>query len=61
MTGDAESMSLAELTKQIQKLTKEMSSAAAELDFERAARLRDRIFELKAHVREIHEDSKKNK
>ena len=61
MTGDAESMSLAELTKQIQKLTKEMSSAAAELDFERAASLRDRIFELKAHVREIHEDSKKNK
>ena len=61
MTGDAESMSLAELTKQIQKLTKEMSSAAAELDFERAAKLRDRIFELKAHVREIHEDSKKNK
>ena len=61
MTGDAESMSLAELTKMIQKLTKEMSSAAAELDFERAASLRDRIFELKAHVREIHEDSKKNK
>jgi excinuclease ABC subunit B len=54
-------MSLAELTKMIQKLTKEMSSAAAELDFERAASLRDRIFELKAHVREIHEDSKKNK
>ena len=56
MSKDIESMSYAELTKQIQKLTKEMSSAAAELDFERAASLRDRIFEMKEHLREMRGD-----
>ena len=57
LSKDAESMSYQELTKMIQKLTKEMSSAAAELDFERAAQLRDRIYELKQHLRDMREEN----
>jgi excinuclease ABC subunit B len=38
----------AELTRLIEQLDKEMREAAAALDFERAARLRDEIFELRA-------------
>ncbi len=44
---DYESMSRAELEAVIGKLTKKMHSAAAELDFETAARLRDEIISLK--------------
>ena len=44
---DAESMSYKELNMTIRKLTKQMHSAAAELDFEKAAMLRDKIMELK--------------
>lgn len=44
---DPESMSVKELQKWIQKLEKEMKQAAAELQFERAAELRDKILELK--------------
>ena len=40
-------MTKAEKEAQIQKLTKEMKEAAAELDFERAAKLRDMIAKLK--------------
>ena len=44
---DPESMSRAEITKLIAKLTKEMNKAASKLDFESAADLRDQIIELK--------------
>ena len=44
---DPESMSRAEITKLIAKLTKEMNKAASTLDFESAADLRDQIIELK--------------
>jgi len=44
---DPESMSKDELKKLIQKMDKEMKQAALELQFERAAELRDKILELK--------------
>ena len=53
---DAESMSYKELNTTIRKLTKQMHSAAAELDFEKAAMLRDKIMELKKMFHEIEED-----
>ena len=53
---DAESMSYKELNTTIHKLTKQMHSAAAELDFEKAAMLRDKIMELKKMLHEIEED-----
>ena len=53
---DAESMSYKELNTTIRKLTKQMHSAAAELDIEKAAMLRDKIMELKKMLHEIEED-----
>lgn len=53
---DAESMSYKELNAAIRKLMKQMHSAAAELDFEKAAMLRDKIMELKKMVHEMEED-----
>ena len=53
---DAESMSYKELNVAIRKLMKQMHSAAAELDFEKAAMLRDKIMELKKMIHEIEED-----
>ena len=53
---DAESMSYKELNTTIRKLTKQMHSAAAELDFEKADMLRDKIMELKKMLHEIEED-----
>ncbi|MBR5816709.1 MAG: UvrB/UvrC motif-containing protein, partial [Anaerotignum sp.] len=44
---DPESMNADELNKLIKKLEKEMKQAAMELQFERAAELRDKILELK--------------
>ena len=44
---DPESMSKEELTKYLKDLEKKMKKAAAELDFETAAQLRDRIIEIK--------------
>ncbi|MBR4283932.1 MAG: excinuclease ABC subunit UvrB [Anaerotignum sp.] len=44
---DPESMNVDELNKLIKKLDKEMKQAAMELQFERAAELRDKILELK--------------
>ena len=44
---DPESMSAEELNKLIKKLEKEMKQAAMELQFERAAELRDKVLELK--------------
>ena len=50
---DAESMSKKELTKLIEQLTKKMHSAAADLNFETAAKLRDEIIELKKQLHDI--------
>lgn len=49
---DPESMSAEELKKLIAKMDKEMKQAALELQFERAAELRDKILELKKLVLE---------
>ena len=50
---DPESMSREELEKLIQKVEKQMKAAAAELNFEMAAELRDRMTELKKHLLEV--------
>lgn len=47
MSKDPESMSKEELEKLVNKLTKQMKQAAAELNFEAAAELRDKMAELK--------------
>ncbi len=47
---DAESMDADELNKIIRELTKKMSAAAAELNFEEAAKLRDEILEFKKYL-----------
>lgn len=47
MEKDPESMSKQELEKLVNKLTKQMKQAAAELNFEAAAQLRDKMTELK--------------
>ena len=47
MAKDPESMSKEELEKLVNKLTKQMKQAAAELNFEAAAELRDKMTELK--------------
>ena len=49
---DYESMSERELDALIAKLVKKMHTAAAELDFERAAELRDEIAEIRKHRNE---------
>ena len=50
---DPEYMSAAELEKLIKKLEKQMKKAAAELNFEAAAELRDKLIELKKHLNEM--------
>ena len=50
---DPESMSKKELTALINKITKNMHSAAAELNFELAAKLRDKLVKLKQQLNEI--------
>ena len=50
---DPESMSRKELEKLIADLSKQMKKVAAELDFETAAELRDKIIELKKMLHEI--------
>lgn len=52
MKKDIESMSHKELEKLLKELSKQMHKAAAELDFERAAELRDRIIEIKKSMLE---------
>ena len=47
---DPESMSRAELEKLYTTLEKAMKKAAAELDFESAAELRDKMLEVRAHL-----------
>ena len=55
MEKDPESMSVKELQKLIKDVTKQMKKAAAELNFETAAELRDKLVELKKQLREIEE------
>ena len=50
---DPESMSFEELQRHIAKMMKQMNQAAAELNFEKAAKLRDRMIEYKKHLKEI--------
>ncbi|MFQ7259638.1 MAG: excinuclease ABC subunit UvrB [Christensenellales bacterium] len=47
---DFESMDIKELRKQAAKTEKDMRKAAAELQFERAAELRDRLIEIKKYI-----------
>ena len=53
LAKDPESMSKKELEKLIKELTKQMKKAAAELDFESAAELRDKMVELKKQLTEF--------
>ena len=50
---DPESMSFEELQRHIAKMMKQMNQAAAELNFEKAAKLRDRMIEYKKYLEEI--------
>ena len=50
---DPESMSFEELQRHIAKMMKQMNQAAAELNFEKAAKLRDRMIDYKKHLEEI--------
>ena len=50
---DPESMNLGELRKLIAEVEKKMRRAAADLNFEAAAELRDRMLELREHVLEL--------
>ena len=52
MDKDAESMSRQELEKHIGEIQKKMKKAAAELNFEAAAEYRDKLIELKNHLRD---------
>ena len=52
---DPESMSRTELEKAAAEVQKKMKQAAAELNFEEAARLRDQMILLKKHIQEIEE------
>ncbi len=53
MDKDLESMDQQELEKLARELTKKMRQAAAELNFEEAARLRDRMVEVKKMLLEL--------
>lgn len=53
---DPESMSIRELEKLIADVQKKMQKAAADLNFEAAAELRDKMLELKTKLNEIKED-----
>jgi excinuclease ABC, B subunit len=55
---DLESMSKQELEEMVKKITKQMHTAAAELNFELAAQLRDKMIEIKKHLLELEEDKK---
>ncbi len=54
---DPESMDAQELAKLIETVQKQMKKAAAELDFETAAELRDRMIELKKHYLELEKNN----
>lgn len=53
MVKDPESMTRGELTALIKKVEKQMRSAAADLNFEQAAELRDKMIELKKALEQI--------
>lgn len=53
---DIESMTEKELKEEIAKVTKKMNQAAAELNFEQAAVLRDELMELKIALRDYHKE-----
>lgn len=53
MEKDPESMNKEELEKLIKDITKQMKKAAAELNFEAAAELRDKMTELKIQLNDI--------
>ena len=48
-------MSRKELTKLISQVEKQMRAAAADLNFEQAAELRDKMMELKKNLQEMEE------
>ena len=52
---DPESMNRQELEKCIKDVQKKMKKAAADLDFETAAELRDQMIELKKRLQELEE------
>ena len=54
---DPESMSREELEKLIKEVEKKMKKAAAELNFEAAAELRDKMVELKQKFREAYDNA----
>jgi excinuclease ABC subunit B len=56
LSKEPESMSKEELEKAIKKIKKKMNQAAAELNFELAATLRDQMLEYKKHLQEIEND-----
>ena len=56
---DPESMSRSELEKLVEEIQKQMKKAAAELNFEAAAELRDKMLNLKKHLQELEDDSEK--
>ena len=58
---DPESMSRKELEKLIGEIQKKMQAAAAELNFEAAAELRDKMVELKVKLKELEDDDRKKK
>ena len=53
MEKDPESMSTKELEKLIKDMTKQMRKAAAELNFEAAAELRDKLVDLKKMLNDL--------
>lgn len=55
MKKDPESMSRKELMKLIAQVEKQMRAAAADLNFEQAAELRDKMLELKRNLQELEE------
>jgi excinuclease ABC subunit B len=50
---DPESMTLKELESEAERLRKLMNKAAAELEFEKAAELRDRMVVIRKHIAEV--------
>lgn len=56
LSKDPESMSREELEKLIGKVQKQMKAAAAELNFEMAAQLRDQMLELKKNLEDLQEN-----